>query len=125
MFSDRLRDICVIATKESIFLRWGIVVDECQQVKLDKEIGPVFPTWHNLRPIMQKFTIARSPLQSNGLLSLRNIGIIVHNILVEEKGKGKEKQIFEIKKYGNRRKSPWGIKPATVSFPTNFRMRTL
>lgn len=46
---------------------------------------------------MQKFTIARSPLQSNGLLSLRNVGIIVHNILVEEKGKGKEKQIFEIK----------------------------
>ena len=125
MFSDRLWDICVIATKESIFLRWGIVVGECQQVKLDKEIGPVFPTWHNLRPIMQKFTIARSPLQSNGLLSLRNVGIIVHNILVEEKGKGKEKQIFEIKKYGNRSKSPWGIKPATVSFPTNFRMRTL
>lgn len=46
---------------------------------------------------MQKFTIARSPLQSNGLLSLRNVGIIVHNILVEEKGKGKEKQIFEIR----------------------------
>lgn len=113
MFGDRLWDICVIATKESIFLRWGIVVGECQQVKLDKEIGPVFPTWHNLRPIMQKFTIAS------------NVGIIVHNILVEEKGKGKEKQIFEIKKYGNRRKSPWGIKPATVSFPTNFRMRTL
>lgn len=65
-----------------------------------------FPYLTQFEAYYAKIHHSQEPLQNNGLLSLRNVGIIVHNILVEEKGKGKEKQIFEIKKYGNRRKSP-------------------